>query len=190
MEILTVDDFILRKDLYLRKIRQGAVFIHPTDTIYGIGCDATNSAAVLRIRGIKKRPEMPFSVIAPSKQWIKDNCIINKAAEEWLEKLPGPYTLLLQLKNKSAVVPEVMPNTDILGIRIPNHWFAAIAAELGIPIVSTSANITAEKYMTSLRDLNDEIAGKANFIIFEGDKPGRPSTLVKLFTEKPEIVER
>ena len=190
MEMLTADEFLLNKTIFLKKIREGAVFIHPTDTIYGLGCDATNSDAVNRIRVIKKRPDLPFSVIAPSPKWIHENCLVNSAAAQWIEKLPGPYTLILNLKNKAAVAQEVIVETNTLGVRIPDHWFASIASELNLPIVSTSVNITQEKYMTSLKDLNNEIIGKVDFIIFEGDKQAKPSTVVKLFTEKPEIVER
>ena len=54
------------------------VFIYPTDTIYGIGCDATNSELVKQIRKIKQRDKKPLSVIAPSKKWILDNFKVKK----------------------------------------------------------------------------------------------------------------
>jgi len=190
MEVITKEQFLEYKSRYHNKILSGAVFIYPTDTIYGLGCDATNPEAVKRIRAIKKRDTKPFSVAVPSKKWIEENCALSEAAKEWLRKLPGPYTLLLKLKNKKAVAKEVTPGTDILGIRIPKNWFARVVAELGTPIVSTSANIAAQHYMTSMSDLAEEVAKKVDFIIYEGKKEGRPSTIVKLFSGKAETIIR
>jgi L-threonylcarbamoyladenylate synthase len=190
MEILTPEDFLLRKALFLKAIREGAVFIYPTDTIYGIGCDARNKGAVARIRAMKQRSERPFSVIAPSRKWILENCAVPEGAQEWLDKLPGPYTFVLKLANAQAVAQEVTPGADTLGVRIPKHWFAAIAAELNIPIVSTSANVTRQKHMTSLQDVDKDIIGKVDFIVYEGEKSTNPSTLVRLTGEVTEVVER
>ncbi|GAG45638.1 unnamed protein product, partial [marine sediment metagenome] len=76
---------IKKKEIEIRKLRN-SVFIYPTDTIYGIGCNALNSKLVKRIRRIKKRDNKPFSVIAPSKKWIYDNCEVDRKI---LKKLPG-----------------------------------------------------------------------------------------------------
>ncbi|MBI2176517.1 threonylcarbamoyl-AMP synthase [Candidatus Woesearchaeota archaeon] len=190
MEIIIKEEFLLEKRKFLDLIEKGAVFIHPTDTIYGLGCDATNENAVQRIRSMKHRSEMPFSVIAPSKKWVFDNCEVSADGEKWLEKLPGPYTFIFRLKNKSAVAAAVNLGAETLGIRIPKHWFTDAVAELGFPVVSTSANITAEPYMTSVDDLDESIRQKVDFIIYEGEKQGRPSTIVKLFEEEVQVVER
>ncbi len=188
--IISKEQFFGSKSHYLRKITDGAVFIYPTDTIYGIGCDATNDAAVKRIREIKRRDEAPFSVAVPSKSWIKENCIVSAEGEKWLDKLPGPYTLLLKLKNRKAVAAEVIPKTGILGVRMPANWFLKVVEELDAPIVSTSANITAKSHMTSLKDLDRDVARKVDFIIYEGKKEANPSTIVKLCGKKAEVTRR
>ncbi len=190
METATKEEFLLEKIKYLRLVGKGAVFIHPTDTIYGIGCDATSEKAVQRIRSMKQRASMPFSVIAPSKGWILENCEVTASAKEWIGKLPGPYTLILKLKKKSAVAAAVNLNSDTLGVRMPKHWFTDVVAELGSPVVSTSANITAKPYMTSVDDLDESIKQKVDFIIYEGEKAAKPSTIVKLFEKEVEVVER
>ena len=190
MEIVTKEEFLLEKIKYFRLISQGSVFIYPTDTIYGIGCDATNEQAVQRVRSAKQRSEMPFSVIAPSRRWVLENCQLSLEGEKWLGRLPGPYTLIFRLKNKSAIAAAVNLGGNTLGIRMPEHWIRGVVAELELPIISTSANITGEPYMTSIEDLDDSIRQKVDFIIYEGEKEGRPSTIVKLFEKEVEVVER
>ena len=190
MEIVTKEEFLLDRIKYFKLISQGAVFVHPTHTIYGIGCNATNEAAVQRIRAVKQRTAMPFSVIAPSKRWVFENCEVSLEGERWLDRLPGPYTLIFRLKKSSAVASAVNLKSGTLGVRIPRHWMAEVVAELGFPVVSTSANITGQAYMTSIDDLDEGIRPKVDFVIYEGEKRGRPSTIVKLFEKEVEVVER
>lgn len=189
MHTLSKDEFKVEKGIFFTKIRQGSLFIHPTDTIYGIGCDATNNQAVYNVREAKERYKSPFSVIAPSKGWIRQNCQISKQAEKWLSKLPGPYTLILKLKNKQAIAPNVNMGLDTLGVRIPDHWFTEIIAELKMPIVTTSANVSKENFMTSEENLDRRIASKMEFMVYEGEKHGRPSKIVDL-TGREMIIER
>lgn len=190
MEVLSKEETKVKASEIRKAITQGAIFIHPTDTIYGLGCDATNDKAVSRIREIKNRFKRPFSVIAPSKEWIKENCEITKNAEEWLEKLPGPYTLILNLKNKEAVSENANMGMDTIGVRIPEHWVSHIVSAIGVPIITTSANKVDEDFMTTLEDLDPEIKAKVDFIIYEGEKKGMPSKLVHLDKEEVTIKKR
>ena len=190
MQILSRDEYNLRKEELLLKIKQGAVFIYPTDTIYGLGANALNHNAVNKIRQAKGRYERPFSVIAPSKEWIRENCEVNEKTEEWLEKLPGPYTLILKLKNKEAVEQNVNTNLSTLGVRIPDHWSTDIAKELNIPIITTSANLTSKEFMTSLTNLDVNVRNKVDFMINQGEIKGKPSTLIDLTKEQVEVKER
>ncbi len=189
MEILTKHELRLRKREIIEKIRDGAVFIHPTDTIYGLGCNALNPNAVKEIRRLKDRPDTPFSVWVPSKDWIKDNCADSSTFSKWMNELPGPYTLITKLKKKDGIAKNI-PNTkdDTVGIRMPDHWLQELVSELGVPIVTTSANKTGHEFMTSLENLNSEIKREVNFIIYEGEKKARPSRLVNLADEK--VTER
>lgn len=188
MRILNFEELNLEKQPIIDAIIGGSVFIHPTDTIYGIGCNAQNSKAVKNVRQLKGRTTNPFSVIAPSYDWIKKNCIVAKEAEEWLEKLPGPYTLILKLKN-SCVAKEVSQGLKTLGIRIPNHWIRKLVAEAEVPVVTTSVNMANEDYMTSLEDLDPAIKSGIDFALYEGKKEGKPSRIIDL-TEKVRIIER
>ena len=193
MEIITPEEVEIKKEDLRKRIFKGEIFIYPTDTIYGIGCNALNSSAVKKIREIKQRKETPFSVIAPSAQWVKENLEVTDEAKEWLTKLPGPYTLILKTK-ESPVAKEVAPGKDSLGIRVPKHWISDFVKFLDIPIITTSVNITDEPFMTKVDDLdmdiNDSIRHKVSFVIDEGEITGRPSKLVHLEGEEVKIRER
>lgn len=172
----------LRKEEIIEKIRAGAIFIHPTDTIYGIGCNAEDEKAVKKIREIKERQDNPFSVWVPSKEWVKENCIGD------VKKLCGSCTLIVELKNKKCVAKNVNLGSKTLGIRSPDHWFGKIIEEAGVPVVTTSANKAGRPFMTDLRNLDKEIENQVDFIIFEGEKHGRPSKIVDL--SSGEVKER
>ena len=185
--VVLKEEYEQHREEYLRKIATGAVFVYPTDTIYGIGCDATSSIAVEKLRLIKERYKKPFSVIASNKDWIRHNCIVH---EDYLDKLPGPYTLIIKLKKPNAVSPLVNPDMHTIGVRIPNHWCSEIATLLNIPIVTTSANIVGHNFMTSLANLSHTIKSKDDFILYEGPLEGRPSTILDLTKEKLEVIKR
>ena len=190
MKVITKEELLVHKDLYYSKILDGATLIYPTDTIYAFGCSALDEEAVKRVRDAKERPEKPFSVIAPSKNWIRENCVVDEKAEEWLDKLPGPYTIILKRKNIECVAPNVNPLDDTLGIRIPNHWFSDVVAELGIPLITPSANVSGKNFMTSLDDLDSQIKQHADLMVDAGELRGTPSTIVNLASGEEEIIRR
>ena len=190
VKIISVQQFRKDRKEVLKDIQKGLVFVYPTDTIYGIGCDATNQKAVARVRQAKQRDRKPFSVIVPSKQWIQKNCMVTKKAVVWLRRLPGHYTLILKLKNKKCVAANVTLRSGKLGIRIPKNLSASLARDTKKPIVSTSANLTGQPFMTNLDNLNVLVKEKVDLIIYEGQKKARPSTIVDLTGEKPVIMKR
>ena len=189
MRVLSKEEFEKEKDkIRTSLIENNPVFIYPTDTIYGIGCNALNKEAVDKIRDIKQRKTNPFSVIAPSKEWIDENCVVNENAKDWIKRLPGPYTLILKTKNQ-CVAENVAPQLDTLGIRILDHWFSNFVNEAGLPIISTSVNRSNEDFMTSLDDLDSEIKSRVDFIIYEDEKEARPSKIIDL-TDEEKVIER
>jgi L-threonylcarbamoyladenylate synthase len=177
MNIYTKEDFLQYKFNLLKDIDAGKLFIHPTDTIYGIGCDATNEEAVMTIRTLKNRPEQSFKVIAPSKQWIIENCIIPEEAYDILAQLPGPVSLKLLLKNPSAVCKAIHPTDNYIGIRLPNHWITKVVEAYGKPVLTTSANKVGERFMVELDDLDSDIKGSMHFMINEGALRGQHSQM-------------
>ena len=189
MRILNFDEFKFEKDSIIESIIDGAVFIYPTDTIYGIGCNAQISDSVKKIRKLKIRSTNPFSVIAPSLAWVKENCIVANEAGEWLKKLPGPYTFIFKLKNKNCVAKEVNLGLETLGIRIPKNWISKLVAEADVPVITTSVNKKNQDYMTSVEVLDPSIKKGVDFMLYEGPKEGNPSKIVDL-TGIIRIIER
>jgi L-threonylcarbamoyladenylate synthase len=187
VRVITKDELMLDQTL-IEKLRD-SVFIYPTDTIYGIGCDATNEILVKRVRKIKQRSEQPFSIIIPNKNLIYEHCRVNPDARSWMGRLPGAYTLIFSTirpffaRNVASIEPTI-------GVRIPNHWFTSIVKRMNVPVVSTSVNISGEDFMTSLDDLNPDIKKKVDYIIYDGPLVGRPSTVVHLEGQKIEVLER
>jgi L-threonylcarbamoyladenylate synthase len=188
MEILTKAELSLRFDEISQKVTEGVLFIYPTDTIYGLGCKATDEVAVEKLRKLKERDKAPFSIWVPSLSWVKENCVMSKELEKWLRELPGPYTLIVKLKNKKAIAQNVAPNINTVGVRYPDHWFQKAVKKFGFPIITTSANKTGKPFMTGIENLDSEIEKTVEFIIYEGPKEGRPSKIVDV--EKAEIQDR
>ncbi|MBN1385924.1 threonylcarbamoyl-AMP synthase [Candidatus Woesearchaeota archaeon] len=188
--ILTKEEVKLQEHLLIKKVCEGALFIYPTDTIYGIGCNACDDKAVRKLRDIKKRPDMLFSVIAPSKDWIRNNCVMTGEAMAWLDKLPGPYTLVLKLKDSSCIAPSVNQGSGTLGVRIPDHWIKGFVENLDFPVVTTSANVSGKVYMTKIDDLDEDIRKFCSFIIYEGQKKGSPSDIIDLSKGSVEVKRR
>jgi len=178
-KLITKKQFLERQDYFISEMRKGKIFIYPTDTIYGIGCNALKINSVKKIRSIKKSDKI-FSIIVPSGSWIKSNCIINSSIKKWLKKLPGSYTLVLKLKNNKAISNIVNNSSETIGIRMPNNWFYDIVKKSGIPFVTTSVNITGNSYLTDIHLIGDYIKLKVDYIIDGGKLNGKPSTVVDL----------
>ncbi|MFH1802431.1 MAG: L-threonylcarbamoyladenylate synthase [archaeon] len=189
--MITKEEFLEKEEFYAGEINAGKVFVYPTDTIYGIGCNATNAKAVVKIREIKQKDEKPFSVIVPSKDWILENCVVSDFGREYLDKLPGKFTLILKLKkNVNIAKKELVGEVDTIGVRMPDNWFAEFLSRHGLVFVTTSVNISGEKPIAQVSELNEEIAGGVDYFIDDGLLDSRPSTLIDLSKEKVKIVTR
>jgi L-threonylcarbamoyladenylate synthase len=170
-------------------MKNGKIFIYPTDTIYGIGCNALNEKAIEQIRRLKKRDKKPFSIIAPSKEWILENFILKKKFQIYIERLPGPFTYILKMKNSKIVAKNVAPGYKALGVRIPNHPFMQLIQEAGKPFVTTSVNFSGEPYVKNMDELPPEFE-KECVVIDAGKLKGKPSLLIDLTGEFPRILKR
>ena len=167
----------------VRAICAGKIFIYPTDTIYGLGCDATNRKSVEKIRKLKHRERQPFLVAVPNLEWIWQNCEVTDLEKHQIEqKLPGRYAFFLKIKNKKALVyKEINPSDDgTIGIRFFNHAFQNIITKAGVPFVSTSVNISNEPFSETIEHMPGSIKRASDYVIYQGPISGPPSTKIDL----------
>jgi L-threonylcarbamoyladenylate synthase len=157
----------------ISEILAGKIFIYPTDTVYGIGCNALNKESTEKIKDIKRRDAKPFSVIAPSFKWIADNLIVDVDLSSYL---PGPYTIILKKKNKNFL--NYVSNSETLGVRIPKKDFTAIIHKSKVPFITTSVNFSGDKPANKISDIPKEILDKVDIVIEAGELSGKPSTLI------------
>ena len=136
-------------DLSCSILKKGGVIIYPTDTLYGLGCDATNSKAIKKINLIKKR-QTPISVITNSPSdilnWVN---VQKKYINGILKKLTTSNTIIFPIKN-NIVSDLILGEGNTLGVRIPKHDFCnQLTKAYKKPITTTSVNYTGEKPLTN-----------------------------------------
>lgn len=158
-------------------IREGSIFIHPTDTLYGIGCNAEKTKSVEKIIEAKGREkEKPFSIIAPSEEWIAERANLTSKQVEFINNLfPGPYTVVMKVK-RSFKMPYVVSSEGKIGVRIPRNRFCDFIRSLGVPFITTSVNISGEEdVITSPEDAPETIKKITDYAINSGQISGHSS---------------
>ena len=177
-------------DQCVEVLRAGGIILYPTDTVSGIGCDATNEHAVQKIYKLK-RSEDKHSMLCLCRDADMIVRYVNRApgiAFEVMELSDKPLTAILP--GAVGVAPSLIPETQTLGVRIPQHDFCqALLRKFGKPIVSTSANISGEETAKRLRDVVQEIIDGVDYVVnprFEGKPTLKPSSIIA-FGEDSEI---
>lgn len=168
-------------------LRNGGIILYPTDTVWGIGCDATNAEAVERIYRLKKsQNKKSMLVLCASADMVVR--YVHKApgiAFEVEEMATSPLTLILP--GASGVAANLIPDEGTLGVRIPDHAFCqGMLKRLGRPIVSTSANLSGEATPHDLSEVCREVIDGVDYVVsprFEG-KPTRKASSIILFDEE------
>lgn len=173
-------------------LRDGALIIYPTDTVYGLGCDITNTAAlekIAQVRGVKLE-KANFSFICEDLSNLSDYVRqIDTPTFKILKRcLPGPYTFVLPGNNN---LPSVFKKKKTVGIRVPdNNICRALVAGLGNPIVSTSIRDEDEviEYTTDPELILEKWDNIVDFVIDGGYGDNIPSTVIDLTTSQPEVI--
>jgi tRNA threonylcarbamoyl adenosine modification protein (Sua5/YciO/YrdC/YwlC family) len=164
-------------------LRSNGVVIYPTDTVYGIGCDANSREAIDKVHKIKGiEQKKPFSVMMADLKMVEEYCETGIWEDIILRKyLPGPYTFLLKSKGLCAA-----SSNKLLGVRIPDSEFCqAMCRKLGRPIVTTSANRTSSAPPIRFEDIDKKMVDSASVAIDSGPtKYGAPSVIIDLVQRK------
>ncbi len=176
-------------------LRDGAVIIYPTDTVYGLGCDITKQRAVERIARIKgvKPEKSNFSFIVDDLSSLAEytrpiNNVIYKLMRR---NFPGPFTFILEASN---TVPKLLKRKKKnVGIRIPdNNIIREIVKELGNPILTTSIHSEDHvlEYDTDPELIHEEMGHLVDLVIDGGYGNNVPSTVVDCTTNEVEIIRQ
>ena len=172
-------------------LKKGGVIIYPTDTTYGIGCDIYNRKAIKKIFQIKQRDQRkPFSFICNDLAEISTYAQVSNFAFKILKRhLPGAYTFVL---DATKIVPESLSTKQkTVGIRMPENAICqAIVAELGNPLVTTSANTSGEDTPQDPRDIQENMGQLVDFVIDGGISMDEASTVISLINDKTDILRQ
>ncbi|MEM9686042.1 MAG: L-threonylcarbamoyladenylate synthase [Bacteroidota bacterium] len=175
-------------------LRKGGLVIYPTDTVYGLGCDITNTKALERIARIKgiKLEKANFSFVCADLSNLSDYVRqIDTTTFKILKRsLPGPYTFVLPGGNN---LPRAFKKKKTVGIRIPDNTIARILVEeLGNPIVSTSIydEDTLLEYTTDPELIFEKWKNLVDVIIDGGYGDNIPSTVIDLSQPVPKVLRQ
>ncbi|MDE2972411.1 MAG: L-threonylcarbamoyladenylate synthase [Acidobacteriota bacterium] len=168
------------------ELRSGAVVAFPTETFYALGADPRSPEAVAEVFRLKGRPEdrrLPW--IAASRAQVEAVCVLSEPAAALADRCwPGPVTLVLPLRAE---------RTDAVAVRVSSHPLArALAAALGHPVISTSANPSGAPPLTTAAEVRDAFAGRGaeSLRILDGGctPGGEPSVIVDVTGGSPRVL--
>ncbi len=167
----------------LEVLRSGGMIVYPTDTVWGVGCDATNSDAVAKIYELKRSENKRSMIVLCNSLDMAARYISRppQIAFEVMEVTTKPLTVIMP--GGVGVAPNLLPEEGTLAIRIPDHEFCAeLIRRFGRPLVSTSANISGEETPKRLDEISREILDGVDYIVspkLEGKPTKQPSSIMK-----------
>lgn len=180
-----------------KALATGAVVAYPTETSYGLGCDATNREAVQKIFTIKGREiGKPLLVIVSELAQIKPYIVWDERLEIINKKYwPGPLTVVVEAKTPSTLADGVLSTAGLVAFRVTSHPIAhSLVAALGKPLVSTSANLAGDPPLYSAAEIVATFGAKKDqpdILIDAGKLPKNlPSTIITLVPDGIEIVRQ
>ena len=164
-------------------IKEGGIILYPTDTVWGIGCDATNEEAIKKIYALKKRVESKSMIVLMNSERMIYNVFkeVPEVAWQILDLSEKPTTLILD--NPRNVAKNIIAEDNTLGVRLVNDPFCfKLMERMKKPLVSTSANISGILSPTSFKEISPEIINGVDYVVnLHREKiAGKPSTIIKL----------
>lgn len=168
----------------LECLRKGGIILYPTDTIWGIGCDATNPEAVRKIYELKRRAESKSMLVLVDSEGSLERIVSNIPEVAWqlIESAVNPLTIIYD--NPKGVAGNLLASDGSLGIRITGERFSnELCRRLRRPLVSTSANVSGEKSPMNFSEITEDIINGADYVVkYRQDDMGHPSpsNIIKL----------
>lgn len=173
-------------------MRRGGVIAYPTDTVWGIGCDASCSEAVKRIYEIKRRADSKALITLVSDEEMLSGYIdgsLPAICEEYVDHSERPVTVVYP--HGRNVAAELLASDGSIGIRVTHCGYAGdLCRAMGGAVVSTSANISGEPAPSVFGEISREILDAVDYVAVtdrNGREPARPSRVIKL-TENGDII--
>ena len=151
----------------IQTLKSGGTILYPTDTIWGIGCDATNIDAIEKIFEIKKREKTKSMIIlVESEKRLQDLVDVPEMAWEIMDLSEKPVTIIYD--HPRNLPKELLAEDGSVGIRlVKNDFLKKLISKLNKPLVSTSANFSGEKSPMKFSDISHEIVDAVDFVVEE-----------------------
>ncbi len=171
-------------------MRKGGVILYPTDTVWGIGCDATNAEAVAKVYKIKKRDDSKALICLVDSDNRMQRYFRNVPNVAWqlIEVAVKPTTVILD--NATGVAENLVAEDGSLAVRVTKEPFSQeLCYRFQKPIVSTSANVSGEPAAQNYCDISPELLEAVDYVCWsrrQEHKPHTPSSIIKL-SEKGEV---
>ena len=168
----------------VRVLKAGGVILYPTDTVWGLGCDATNAEAVERIYRIKQRQDSKALIVLADSEAMISRYVAEVPEVAWdvIELATRPTTVIFDLGLNLA--PNLLAQDGSVGIRLSREAFSSqLCFHLRKPIVSTSANVSGQPSPRIFREIIEEIRQQVDYVVrYRQDdiKPASPSSVIKL----------
>lgn len=164
----------------LKHLQRGEIVAIPTDTVYGMVCDASNAKAIEKLYTMKARPTgRPFQVLINSMEMAQSLAQFNEAATKIGTKFwPGPLTLVRPIRSNKIIDYAVCGNLYTIGLRWPKHeLIAELIDRLGAPLAASSVNTAGEMPLTTAEAIREEFP---HLHLIEGETGNTASTIAEL----------
>jgi len=174
--------------LAAKAVHRGLLVVYPTDTVYGLGCDPLNEAAVRRLFEAKGRDTKPVPVLCASAEKAEELVKLSgRAAELAREYWPGALTIVAP--HRRPLPPQLTQGGEYVGVRVPAHsGCLELIAACGGWLAGTSANRSGNPSARTAGDALDELGDSVDFVLDGGRLSGLESTVVKIVGDEVTIL--
>ena len=173
----------------VRVVQRGGLIIYPTDTVYGLGTNALDSKAVLRVFAAKHRPPgQPLPVAVKGACMANELAVITPNAQRLIEAFwPGALTIVLE---RRGIVPDATTGgRREVALRAPDHRVPLqIMENSGLPLIATSANIHGKPSSLTAEEAMSQLGDEVGLVLDGGNATGRPSTILDITTMPPKVL--